>query len=415
MSDNSEVQVVVLDPDDYEGFAAESVAFEEATFRGESPMKVRAGGDADEAIVQDTHRRAMWLYVLIRDGALRKGKISIPFTINPHESYEMHTFEFPTEKLERAAESKLWTNRAPIPTSEPERAEAYRLMRVLGYQHQPTVIHVNDDFDVLLPTLKVPVHTSFGIAEVKQIQAVNPKFGVDNVILTPESVTQLTDEEAAHIFDDYDSGVDVGWAVPLEGGYLTIPTPKYMSEHFPALKAANVPFENLTYNNLIGDYTIGWVRSIQRPTAHAKVGYDVIIGDYRLDSDRPHWVDDTFMHAYLWKSPEHKVLQKGEFIDAKLTSRKEYSDYADAKDVYEYIKTNEEIFEEIQRRSGYQIFCPVYPDYSHGFSVDTYTDSMPVILRRAGTAGQPRQNGAFIEMVNFGASPKAETITIKLT
>lgn len=37
MSDNSDVQVVVLDPDDYEGFAAESVAFEEATFRGESP------------------------------------------------------------------------------------------------------------------------------------------------------------------------------------------------------------------------------------------------------------------------------------------------------------------------------------------------------------------------------------------
>ena len=374
MSDASEVQVVVLDPDDYEGFAAESVAFEEATFHGESPMKVRAGGDADEAIVQDTHRRAMWLYVLIRDGALRKGKISIPFTIDPDESYEMHAFEFPTEKLERAAESKLWTNRAPIPTGEPERAEAYRLMRVLGYQHQPTVIHVNDDFDVLLPTLKVPVHTSFGIAEVKQIQAVNPKFGVDNVILTPESVTQLTDEEAAH-----------------------------------------VPFENLTYNNLIGDYTIGWVRSIQRPTAHAKVGYDVIIGDYRFDSDRPHWVDDTFMHAYLWKSPEHKVLQKGEFIDANLKSRKEYSEYADAKDVYEYIKTNEEIFEEIQRRSGYQILCPVYPDYSHGFSVDTYTDSMPVILRRAGTAGQPRQNGAFIEMVNFGASPKAETITIKLS
>lgn len=210
MSDNSEVQLVVLDPDDYEGFAAESVAFEEATFRGESPMKVRAGGDADEAVVQDTHRRAMWLYVLIRDGALRKGKISIPFTIDPHESYEMHTFEFPTEKLERAAESKLWTNRAPIPPGEPERAEAYRLMRVLGYQHQPTVIHVNDDFDVLLPTLKVPVHTNFGIAEVKQIQAVNPKFGVDNVILTPESVTQLTDEEAAHIFDDYASGVDVG-------------------------------------------------------------------------------------------------------------------------------------------------------------------------------------------------------------
>lgn len=265
------------------------------------------------------------------------------------------------------------------------------------------------------PTLKVPVHTSFGIAEVKQIQAVNPKFGVDNVILTPESVTQLTDEEAAHVFDDYASGVDVGWAVPMEGGYLTIPTPKYMSEHFPALKAANVPFENLTYNNLIGDYTIGWVRSIQRPTAHAKVGYDVIIGDYRFDSDRPHWVDDTFMHAYLWKSPEHKVLQKGEFIDANLKSRKEYSEYADAKDVYEYIKTNEEIFEEIQRRSGYQILCPVYPDYSHGFSVDTYTDSMPVILRRAGTAGQPRQNGAFIEMVNFGASPKAETITIKLS
>ena len=58
MSDNSEVQVVVLDPDDYEGFAAESVAFEEATFRGESPMKVRAGGDADEAVVQGTHRRA---------------------------------------------------------------------------------------------------------------------------------------------------------------------------------------------------------------------------------------------------------------------------------------------------------------------------------------------------------------------
>lgn len=115
MSDNSEVQVVVLDPDDYEGFAAESVAFEEATFRGESPMKVRAGGDADEAIVQDTHRRAMWLYVLIRDGALRKGKISIPFTIDPHESYEMHAFEFPTEKLERAAESKLWANRAPYP------------------------------------------------------------------------------------------------------------------------------------------------------------------------------------------------------------------------------------------------------------------------------------------------------------
>lgn len=415
MSDNSEVQLVVLDPDDYEGFAAESVAFEEATFRGESPMKVRAGGDADEAIVQDTHRRAMWLYVLIRDGALRKGKISIPFTIDPYESYEMHTFEFPTEKLERAAESKLWTNRAPIPTGEPERAEAYRLMRVLGYQHQPTVIHVNDDFDVFLPTLKVPVHTSFGIAEVKQIQAVNPKFGVDNVILTPESVTQLTDEEAAHIFDDYASGVDVGWAVPLEGGYLTIPTPKYMGEHFPALKAANVPFENLTYNNLIGDYTIGWVRSIQRPTAHAKVGYDVIIGDYRLDSDRPHWVDDSFMHAYLWKSPEHKVLQKGEFIDANLKSRKEYSDYADAKDVYEYIKSSEEIFEEIQRRSGYQIFCPVYPDYSHGFSVDTYTDSMPVILRRAGTAGQPRQNGAFIEMVNFGAKPKAETVTFKLT
>lgn len=51
MSDNSEVQLVVLDPDDYEGFAAESVAFEEATFHGESPMKVRAGGDADEAIV----------------------------------------------------------------------------------------------------------------------------------------------------------------------------------------------------------------------------------------------------------------------------------------------------------------------------------------------------------------------------
>lgn len=395
MSDNSEVQLVVLDPDDYEGFAAESVAFEEATFHGESPMKVRAGGDADEAIVQDTHRRAMWLYVLIRDGALRKGKISIPFTIDPDESYEMHAFEFPTEKLERA--------------------EAYRLMRVLGYQHQPTVIHVNDDFDVLLPTLKVPVHTSFGIAEVKQIQAVNPKFGVDNVILTPESVTQLTDEEAAHVFDDYASGVDVGWAVPLEGGYLTIPTPKYMSEHFPALKAANVPFENLTYNNLIGDYTIGWVRSIQRPTAHAKVGYDVIIGDYRLDSARPHWVDDTFMHAYLWKSPEHKVLQKGEFIDANLKSRKEYADYADAKDVYEYIKTNEEIFEEIQRRSGYQILCPVYPDYSHGFSVDTYTDSMPVILRRAGTAGQPRQNGAFIEMVNFGAKPNTETITFKLT
>lgn len=83
--------------------------------------------------------------------------------------------------------------------------------------------------------------------------------------------------------------------------------------------------------------------------------------------------------------------------------------------MYEYIKSNEEIFEEIQRRSGYQILCPVYPDYSHGFSVDTYTDSMPVILRRAGTAGQPRQNGAFIEMVNFEASPKAETITIKLT
>ena len=411
MSDNSEVQVVVLDPDDYEGFAAESVAFEEATFRGESPMKVRAGGDADEPVVQDTHRRAMWLYVLIRDGALRKGKISIPFTIDPYESYEMHAFEFPTEKLERATDSKLWANRAPIPTGEPERAEAYRLMRVLGYQHQPTVIHVNDDFDVLLPTLKVPVHTSFGIAEVKQIQAVNPKFGVDNVILTPESVTQLTDEEAAHIFDDYDSGVDVGWAVPLEGGYLTIPTLKYMSEHFPALKAANVPL----YNNLIGDYTIGWVRSIQRPTAHAKVGYDVIIGDYQFDSARPHWVDDSFMHAYLWKSPEHKVLQKGEFIDANLTSRKEYADYADAKDVYEYIKTNEEIFEEIQRRSGYQIFCPVYPDYSHGFSVDTYTDSMPVILRRAGTAGQPRQNGVFIEMVNFGATPNTETITFKLT
>ena len=88
------------------------------------------------------------------------------------------------------------------PTGEPERAEAYRLMRVLGYQHQPTVIHVNDDFDVLLPTLKVPVHTSFGIAEVKQIQAVNPKFGVDNVILTPESVTQLTDEEASQILRD---------------------------------------------------------------------------------------------------------------------------------------------------------------------------------------------------------------------
>lgn len=202
MSDTSKVQVVVLDPDDYECFAAESVAFEEATFRGESPMKVRAGGDADEAIIQDTHRRAMWLYVLIHDGTLRKGKISIPFTIDPHESYEMHTFEFPTEKLERAAESKLWTNRAPIPTGEPERAEAYRLMRVLGYQHQPTVIHVNDDFDVLLPTLKVPVHTSFGIAEVKQIQAVNPKFGVDNVILTPESVTQLTDEEASQILRD---------------------------------------------------------------------------------------------------------------------------------------------------------------------------------------------------------------------
>lgn len=49
MSDTSKVQVVVLDPDDYECFAAESVAFEEATFRGESPMKVRAGGDADEA------------------------------------------------------------------------------------------------------------------------------------------------------------------------------------------------------------------------------------------------------------------------------------------------------------------------------------------------------------------------------
>lgn len=415
MSDTSKVQLVVLDPDDYEGFAAESVAFEEATFRGESPMKVRAGGDADEAVVQDTHRRAMWLYVLIRDGALRKGKISIPFTIDPYESYEMHAFEFPAEKLERATESKLWTNRAPIPTGEPERAEAYRLMRVLGYQHQPTVIHVNDDFDALLPTLKVPVHTSFGIKEVKQIQAVNPKFGVDNVILTPESVTQLTDEEAAHIFDDYASGVDVGWAVPLEGGYLTIPTLKYMSEHFPALKAANVPFENLTYNNLIGDYTIGWVRSIQRPTAHAKNGYDVIIGDYQLDSARPQWVDDTFMHAYLWKSPEHKVLQKGEFIDAKLKSRKEYADYADAKDVYEYIKNCEEIFEEIQRRSGYQIFAPVYPDYSHGFSVDTYTDSMPVILRRAGTAGQPRQNGAFIEMVDFGAKPNTETITFKLT
>lgn len=411
MSDNSEVQVVVLDPDDYEGFVAESVAFEEATFRGESPMKVRAGGGADEAVVQDTHRRAMWLYVLMRDGALRKGKISIPFTIDPYESYEMHAFEFPAEKLERAAESKLWTNRAPIPTGEPERAEAYRLMRVLGYQHQPTVIHVNDDFDVLLPTLKVPVHTSFGIAEVKQIQAVNPKFGVDNVILTPESVTQLTDEEASQIFEGYTPATDVGWAVPLEGGYLTIPTPKYMSEHFPALKAANVPL----YNNLIGDYTIGWVRSIQRPTAHAKVGYDVIIGDYQFDSARPHWVDDSFMHAYLWKSPEHKVLQKGEFIDANLKARKEYADYADAKDVYEYIKTNEEIFEEIQRRSGYQILCPVYPDYSHGFSVDTYTDSMPVILRRAGTAGQPRQNGAFIEMVNFGASPKAETITIKLS
>lgn len=411
MSDNSEVQVVVLDPDDYEGFVAESVAFEEATFRGESPMKVRAGGDADEAVVQDTHRRAMWLYVLMRDGALRKGKISIPFTIDPYESYEMHAFEFPAEKLERAAESKLWTNRAPIPTGEPERAEAYRLMRVLGYQHQPTVIHVNDDFDVLLPTLKVPVHTSFGIAEVKQIQAVNPKFGVDNVILTPESVTQLTDEEASQIFEGYTPATDVGWAVPLEGGYLTIPTPKYMSEHFPALKAANVPL----YNNLIGDYTIGWVRSIQRPTAHAKVGYDVIIGDYQFDSARPHWVDDSFMHAYLWKSPEHKVLQKGEFIDANLKSRKEYADYADAKDVYEYIKTNEEIFEEIQRRSGYQILCPVYPDYSHGFSVDTYTDSMPVILRRAGTAGQPRQNGAFIEMVNFGAKPNTETITFKLT
>lgn len=411
MSDNSEVQVVVLDPDDYEGFVAESVAFEEATFRGESPMKVRAGGDADEAVVQDTHRRAMWLYVLMRDGALRKGKISIPFTIDPYESYEMHAFEFPAEKLERAAESKLWTNRAPIPTGEPERAEAYRLMRVLGYQHQPTVIHVNDDFDVLLPTLKVPVHTSFGIAEVKQIQAVNPKFGVDNVILTPESVTQLTDEEASQIFEGYTPATDVGWAVPLEGGYLTIPTPKYMSEHFPALKAANVPL----YNNLIGDYTIGWVRSIQRPTAHAKVGYDVIIGDYQFDSARPHWVDDSFMHAYLWKSPEHKVLQKGEFIDANLKARKEYADYADAKDVYEYIKTNEEIFEEIQRRSGYQIFCPVYPDYSHGFSVDTYTDSMPVILRRAGTAGHPRQNGAFIEMVNFEAKPNTETITIKLT
>lgn len=309
MSDTSKVQLVVLDPDDYESFAEESVAFEEATFRGESPMKVRAGGDEDEAVVQDTHRRAMWLYVLIRDGALRKGKISIPFTIDPYESYEMHTFEFPTEKLERAAESKLWTNRAPIPTGEPERAETYRLMRVLGYQHQPTVLHVNDDFDVFLPTLKVPVHTSFGIAEVKQIQAVNPKFGVDNVILTPESVTQLTDEEASQIFEGYTPATDVGWAVPLEGGYLTIPTPKYMSERFPALKAANVPFENLTYNNLIGDYTIGWVRSIQRPTAHAKVGYDVIIGDYRLDSARPHWVDDSFMHAYLWKSPEHKVLQ----------------------------------------------------------------------------------------------------------
>lgn len=257
MSDNSEVQVVVLDPDDYEGFVAESVAFEEATFRGESPMTVRAGGDADEAVVQDTHRRAMWLYVLMRDGALRKGKISIPFTIDPYESYEMHAFEFPAEKLERAAESKLWTNRAPIPTGEPERAEAYRLMRVLGYQHQPTVIHVNDDFDVLLPTLKVPVHTSFGIAEVKQIQAVNPKFGVDNVILTPESVTQLTDEEASRIFDDYASGVDVGWAVPLEGGYLTIPTPKYMSEHFPALKAANVPFEKQPYRRLYD-----WVGSL---------------------------------------------------------------------------------------------------------------------------------------------------------
>lgn len=414
MSDNSEVQLVVLDPDDYEGFAAESAAFEEATFRGESPMKVRAGGDADEAVVQDTHRRAMWLYVLIRDGALRKGKISIPFTIDPDESYEMHAFEFPAEKVERAAESKLWTNRALILTGEPERAEAYRLMRVLGYQHQPTVLHVNDDFDVFLPTLKVPVHTSFGIAEVKQIQAVNPKFGVDNVILTPAGVTQLTDEEASQIFEGYTPATDVGWAVPLEGGYLTIPTPKYMSERFPALKAANVPFENLTYNNLIGDYTIGWVRSIQRPTAHAKVGYDIIIGDYRLDSARPHWVDDSFMHAYLWKAPEHKVLQKGEFIDAKLKSRKEYADYADAKDVYEYIKTNEEIFEEIQRRSGYQIFCPVYPDYSHGFSVDTYTDSMPVILRRAGTAGQPRQNGAFIEMVNFGAKPNTETITFKL-
>lgn len=242
MSDSSKVQLVVLDPDDYEGFAAESVAFEEATFRGESPMKVRAGGDEDEAVVQDTHRRAMWLYVLIRDGALRKGKISIPFTIDPYESYEMHTFEFPTEKLERATDSKLWTNRAPIPTGEPERAEAYRLMRVLGYQHQPTVIHVNDDFDVLLPTLKVPVHTSFGIAEVKQIQAVNPKFGVDNVILTPESVTHLTDEEAAHIFDDYASGVDVGWAVPLERRVPHYPHAQVHERAFPCSQGGERSF-----------------------------------------------------------------------------------------------------------------------------------------------------------------------------